>query len=180
MPQGTFPDAGPADSCDSRVEVRLKRVSSYYYRDAHAPEPNQPRRVTVVAIIEYQGKVLFDRRADAPFWGLIGGHLEDDESLIDGLHREIREETNLEVAGCSLFGTFSDPTRRVRYANSRVYPLVTIAYRVEVKNVSELRPSEESRGFRFFAPDEFPTNLIATQRPIIERYLSAESPPFLD
>jgi transposase len=40
---------GPADSCDSRVEVRLKRVSSYHYRDAHAPEPTQPRRVMVVA-----------------------------------------------------------------------------------------------------------------------------------
>jgi len=105
-------------------------VSSWYYRDADAPEPNQPRRVTVTAIIEDEGRVLFDRRADAPFWGLIGGHLEDDESLIEGLRREVREETGLEVRRISLFGTFSDPSRRVRYADGRVYPVLSVVYRV--------------------------------------------------
>jgi ADP-ribose pyrophosphatase YjhB (NUDIX family) len=155
-------------------------MSSYYYRDPAAPEPNQPRRVTVVAIIEHEGNVLFDRRADAPYWGLIGGHLEDDESLAEGLRREIHEETGLAVTSFSLFGTFSDASRRVRYANGDVYPLVTVAYRVKVDDTSKLRQSDESRGFRFFSPDEFPPDVIATQRPVIDRYLSGEPPPFLD
>ena len=155
-------------------------MSSYYYRDPGAPEPNQPRRVTVIAIIEVDGKVLFDRRADAPFWGLIGGHLEDDETLLNGLRREVREETGLEITSYSLFGTFSDPSRRVRYADGRVYCSVAVVYRVEVDDVSNLRPSEESRGFQFFAADAFPRDVIATQQPIIERYLSGDDPPFLD
>lgn len=155
-------------------------MSSYYYRDPDAPEPNQPRRLTVIAIIEHEGKVLFDRRADAPFWGLIGGQLEDDETLVDGLRREIDEETGLEVTKYSLFGTFSDPSRRVRYADGRIFCSVAIAFRVEVADVSKLRPSKESPGFDWFAPDAFPPNVIATQHPIIERYLSREAPPFLD
>jgi 8-oxo-dGTP pyrophosphatase MutT (NUDIX family) len=155
-------------------------LSSYYYRDPGAPEPNQPRRLSVIAIIEVGGEVLFDRRADAPFWGLIGGHLEDDETLLDGLRREVREETGLEITSYSLFGTFSDPSRRVRYADGRIYCNVAVVYRVEIDDVSKLRPSEESRGFEFFTPDEFPPDVIATQQPIIERYLSGAPPPFLD
>ncbi len=80
----------------------------------------------------------------------------------------------------SLFGTFSDPSRRVRCADGTVYPVVTIAYRVEVVDTSKLRLSHEPRGFRFFAPDRFPTDIIATQRPIIKRYLGGDAPPFLD
>jgi 8-oxo-dGTP pyrophosphatase MutT (NUDIX family) len=155
-------------------------MSSYHYRDPGAPEPNQPRRVTVTAIIEHKGEVLFDQRADAPFWGLIGGHLEDDESLLEGLRREVREETGLELRTVSLFGTFSDPTRRVRYANGRIYPVLSVAYRVEVDDPSNFRRSDESRDLRFFPKDSFPNDIIATQLPIIERYLSGETPPFLD
>src|SRR4051812_39697043 len=155
-------------------------MSSYHYRDPSAPEPNQPRKVTVTAIIEDSKRLLLDRRADAPFWGLIGGHLEDDETLIEGLRREVREETGLEVRGVSLFGTFSDPSRRVRYANGRVYPVLSVAYRVEVENPSTLRRSEESRDLRWFPKARLPDDIIATQRPIIDRYLSGEEPPFLD
>jgi len=155
-------------------------MSSWNYRDPNAPEPNQPRRVSVTAIIEDAGRVLLDHRADAPYWGLIGGHLEDDESLIEGLRREVREETGLEVQSASLFGTFSDPSRRVRYADGRIYPVLSVAYLVGVADPSILRRSEESSELCFFAKHDLPKNIIATQVPIIDRYLSEEEPPFLD
>jgi ADP-ribose pyrophosphatase YjhB (NUDIX family) len=155
-------------------------VSSYHYLDPKAPEPNKPRQLGVVAIIEHQGSVLFDRRADAEYWGLIGGHLEDDESLVEGLRREVYEETGLEVRSYSLFGTFSDPSRRVRYPDGNVYSLVSVVFGVEVGDTSNLRLSEESRGFRFFSRDCFPPDVIATVRPILDRYLSGDPPPFLD
>lgn len=155
-------------------------MSSFYYRDPKAPEPNRPRQLGVVAIIEHEGAVLFDRRADAEYWGLIGGRLEDRESLVEGLVREVYEETGLEVRSYSLFGTFSDPSRRVRYADGNVYSLISIVFRVEVDDTTSLRVSEESRGFRFFAPDCFPSDVIASQQPILDRYLSGDPPPFLD
>lgn len=156
-------------------------VSSYFYRDANAPEPNRPRRVTVVALIEHEGRLLLDRRCDAPFWGLIAGGLEDDESLLDGLRREIREETGLEIGNHSLFGTFSDPSRIVQYADGSIFQLVSVAYSVTVNDISGLRLSSEAVDLSFFSPDELPVNeIIATQRPIVERYLSSDLPPFLD
>jgi len=50
----------------------------------------------------------------------------------------------------------------------------------EVEDLSTFRPSEESSDLRFFPRDGLPTDVIATQRPIIERYISGAEPPFLD
>lgn len=58
---------------------------------------------------------------------------------------------------------------------------VTIAYKVIVRRITPLRPSDESRGFAWLAQTEMPlTDVIATHRPILDRYLSDDPPPFLD
>jgi hypothetical protein len=41
----------------------LRPLSSYFYNDSTAPRPNRPRPVTVVALIERDEPLLFDRRA---------------------------------------------------------------------------------------------------------------------
>jgi 8-oxo-dGTP pyrophosphatase MutT (NUDIX family) len=156
-------------------------VSSYFYNDRNAPRPNRARPVTVVALIEHGGRVLFDRRADAPYWGLIAGTVEPDETLEQALRREVGEETGLTVAQLALFGTFSHPSRIVAYADGAVVQPVTLAYEVVVDDVRPLRLSDESRAFAWFAPAEIPVgDVIATHRPILNRYLSGDRPPFLD
>ena len=37
----------------------------FYYRDPGAPKPNQPRALSVIAILEWDGSVLLERRSDA-------------------------------------------------------------------------------------------------------------------
>lgn len=83
-----------------------------WYRDPNAPAPNQPLRVGVVALIERDGRLLVERRADDGTWGLVGGALEADESVSDALVRELREETGLTATSVELFGVFSDPSQR--------------------------------------------------------------------
>ncbi len=135
----------------------------------------------MVALIEHEGRVLFDRRADAPFWGLIAGTVELDETLEQALRREIDEETGLAVAHFSLFGTFSHPSRIVSYADGAVVQPVTVAYKVVVDDVRPLRLSSESGAFAWFTPPEIPVaEVIATHRPILDRYLADDPPPFLD
>lgn len=56
--------------------------------------------VGVGAVIVDQGRVLLIRRGSEPLkgnWSLPGGLLEVGESLEDGVRREVREETGLEV-----------------------------------------------------------------------------------
>jgi 8-oxo-dGTP pyrophosphatase MutT (NUDIX family) len=156
-------------------------LSSFYYRDQSAPKPNQPQRISVTALIESDNRLLLDWRADAPLWGLIAGALETEETLADALRREVREETGLEIRSFSFFGTFSDPSRIAQYADGNVRRLVTLAYIVEVEDASVLHVSPESLDLRFFARHELPLDeLVAPHRPIIDRYLSGDAPPFLD
>jgi ADP-ribose pyrophosphatase YjhB (NUDIX family) len=73
-----------------------------YYRDPAAPEPNRPRGTGVTALIERNGQVLVERRADdADVWAFIGGTLGD-ESVLDALHRDVRKETRFEIEHATL------------------------------------------------------------------------------
>jgi ADP-ribose pyrophosphatase YjhB (NUDIX family) len=132
----------------------LETVPSYY-RDPDAPMPNVPGRVGVTALIERDGLYLVERRADseADEWAFVGGGL-DDESVLEALHREVLEETGLEIEQASLFGVFSDPTRIVAYPDGNICRITSIAFRVQPRGDAEPAPSDESRGMRFVSGDE--------------------------
>ena len=120
-----------------------------YYRDPTAPEPNRPRGIGVTALIERDGRVLVERRADdADVWAFIGGTLGN-ESVLDALHREVREETSFEIEHATLFGIFSDPTRIVAYPDGNVLRITSIAFRVRPVGNDEPVLSHESAEMRF-------------------------------
>ncbi|WP_282942096.1 NUDIX domain-containing protein [Paenibacillus sp. RC67] len=85
--------------------------AKFYYKHRNTPIPNQPTSIGVVALIEKENKLLLERRTDSNRWALIGGAIKSDESLLDGLYREVMEETGLSICSYDLFGTFSDPSR---------------------------------------------------------------------
>jgi 8-oxo-dGTP pyrophosphatase MutT (NUDIX family) len=159
-------------------------TASFYYRDPSAPIPNQPLRVVVVAFVEYGGRVLMERRSDCGQWCLIGGRIEDDQSVEDALRAEVHEETGLAVASFGLFGMFSDPSMIARYelpAQSLIARVMSLAFTVQVDNVSTLACSEESLELRFFSRDELRTlDIIPTVRHIVDRYLEAPATPVLE
>jgi 8-oxo-dGTP pyrophosphatase MutT (NUDIX family) len=155
--------------------------TQFYYRDPAAPEPNQPRALSVIALIERDESVLLERRADAPVWGAIAGLVEETESLADALRREVMEETGLTVSRYELFGTFSDPTRIVSYPDGNVYRVISFVYRVEVESFEPLRASEESEELRFFPVDDvLRLELAATQRHVLERFVEGGPTPHLE
>jgi ADP-ribose pyrophosphatase YjhB (NUDIX family) len=62
-------------------------------------------------LVDDGGRVLLARRArdpEAGLWDLPGGFLEPDETPEDGLRREMREETGLDVEAGRYVGTFVD------------------------------------------------------------------------
>ena len=64
--------------------------------------PNDINTVAKVVLIDEQDRVLFLKRSDymekfAGEWDLPGGHLKQNENLIDGLRREVQEESGLSV-----------------------------------------------------------------------------------
>lgn len=69
-------------------------------------------RVGAFAIIRNdEGAVLISRRVDSGWYNLPGGGVEPDESAPEGLIREVREETGLDVEVGRLVGLYAKPQK---------------------------------------------------------------------
>lgn len=93
------------------------------YKEAWKAAPYAPTFVTTDAVVVQSGHVLLIQRRAAPGKGLFalpGGFLNQDEFLVDGMMRELREETKLKVPSPVLKGSivntrvFDKPDRSLR------------------------------------------------------------------
>lgn len=93
------------------------------YRKQFEAMPYTPTFNTVDAVVIQSGHILLIRRGAMPGKGLRalpGGYVKPDETLLDSMIRELREETRLKVPAAVLKGnirsveTFDDPNRSAR------------------------------------------------------------------
>ncbi len=80
-----------------------------------------------VVILNAEGELLMQRRADGSGWGLVGGFMELGETVEEAARREVFEETGLSVGQLELFGVFSAP-ELLTYPNGDRAQVVTISY----------------------------------------------------
>ena len=70
-----------------------------------------PLPAVAALVVDDDGRLLLGRRAfepDAGMWDTIGGFVEEEEDVLEALHREVLEETGLEVEVGDFVGAFSD------------------------------------------------------------------------
>ena len=102
------------------------------------------------ALVERDGRVLLGRRAHEPaagFWDVPGGFLDEGEHPLDGLRRELHEETGLHVEPREFLGIWLQP-----YAGRVVLCLTWLARAVG----GEERAGDDLAELRWFAPAELP------------------------
>ncbi|RKN84093.1 NUDIX domain-containing protein [Paenibacillus ginsengarvi] len=151
--------------------------AQFYYKNSNAPKPNQPTSIGVVAVIERNGSILLEKRQDSEKWALIGGAIHTNEALLEGLSREVKEETGLTVTEASLLGTFSDPSRIISFPDGNVKRIITIAYDVLVEPFTDVVCSEESIELRFIAKDQLPhIDIAETHLPIVQAIMNNQRP----
>jgi 8-oxo-dGTP diphosphatase len=76
------------------------------------PSHKPTHRVGAFAVIfDDAGRVLVSRRVDSGWFNLPGGGVDPDETMPEGLAREVREETGLEVEVGRLVGVYSKPQK---------------------------------------------------------------------
>jgi len=93
------------------------------YKAAWKAAPFPPTFMTVDAVVVQSGHLLLVKRGDMPgkgLWALPGGFLNQDETMLDGAIRELKEETKIKVPVPVLKGsikeskTFDAPNRSSR------------------------------------------------------------------
>lgn len=89
-------------------------------------------------IIDDQDRALVIRRRDNGHWEPPGGVLELDESITDGLRREVEEETGLHVSVGPLTGVYKNMSRAI----------VALVFRCNASG-GELRLNPEVSEFRW-------------------------------
>lgn len=110
-------------------------------------------------IVNENGQILLQSRADNERWGLPGGCQELGERFEDTVIREIKEETNLDIKeeNLELIAIVSGNSRRNEYPNGDVVINNTALYCV--RNYSgNLKWDSESKSMKFFDLDNLPTN----------------------
>jgi bifunctional NMN adenylyltransferase/nudix hydrolase len=93
------------------------------YKESWKAAPFPPTFMTVDCLVVKSGHVLLVKRGAMPgkgLWALPGGFLNQEETMLDGAIRELKEETKIKVPVPVLKGsikaskTFDDPNRSVR------------------------------------------------------------------
>lgn len=95
--------------------------------------------VSVAAVItDDQGRALLIQRRDNRHWEPPGGVLELDETIEDGLRREVREETGLDIEPGPLTGIYKNMVRGI----------VALVFRCKIIG-GQLSTNDEATAFRW-------------------------------
>jgi ADP-ribose pyrophosphatase YjhB (NUDIX family) len=109
---------------------------------------------TAGALCVEDGRVLLARRAAEPFegrWDIPGGFLEEGENPIDGLQRELKEETGLEVEPQRFLGAWMD-----RYGGDSTAEATLNLYWTARIVAGNPHPADDVSELRWFDRDALP------------------------
>lgn len=115
-------------------------------------------------IFDEKGRVLLVHRRDYDLWNLPGGGLENLESPIDGVKREVKEETGLEVKVSKLVGVYSKT-----YKNNIIFSFLCGVVGGQVTLNGEADKIE------YFKIDKLPRNTVPKQAERIKDALSGSN-----
>lgn len=131
---------------------------------------HNPIMATSIMCIIYDKErgILFEKSADFGVWCVPGGALEIGESLEEGLKREVKEETSLEIFNPKLFDVRSNI--HIVYPNKDEVYYTEVIYEVN-EYKGNLKPDAESVELKWFQVDELPDNISSIQIEIIEKFV---------
>ena len=126
-------------------------------------------KVTVLGAVLFNDEILLIERNENPFkyqWGLIGGKLENLETLKEGILREVKEETNLDVK----FVKFNCVDHIILKKSKKSYIGFFCTLKANNKNFIE---SDEGR-LHWFKIKDLPKNMIKADKYLVENFLDKE------
>jgi len=102
------------------------------------------------------GRVLFVRRSDNNAWAMPAGSIELNESILECLKREVKEETGLEVINAIVMAIYSEPRHSSVTAYGDPYQMFAVVFLVNEWQGTLLSKTDETTDASFFGMDELP------------------------
>ena len=128
------------------------------YKESWKAAPFPPTFVTVDAVVVQSGHVLLVKRKAMPgagLWALPGGFLNQEETLLDGAIRELKEETKIKVPVPVLKGsiksqkTFDHPRRSSRGRTITTAFYIDLGFDDKLPKVTGADDAEKARWVPF-------------------------------
>ncbi len=111
-------------------------------------------------ISDEQNRILLCHRKDHDLWNLPGGALESGEAPWDGVKREVKEETGLDVKVTKLAGVYSKPDKD------------DMVFSFECKIIGgQITLNDEADQIEYFEIEKFPANTVPKQVERIQDFL---------
>jgi ADP-ribose pyrophosphatase YjhB (NUDIX family) len=141
----------PAELPERVVRQECPHCRAEHFRNA---------KPTASALVVRDGRVLLGRRSIEPhkdLWDVPGGFLEPWEDPLDGVRREVLEETGYEIEPGEVLAILVDV-----YDDPSVYTF-NVYYLARILG-GEPRPADDVAELCWFGPDELPEVAFATGR----------------
>lgn len=130
-------------------------------------EPPRPALGVSAIVFDEQGRVLLIKRGKPPaqdFWHVPGGKLEAGESLVEGVKREVKEETGLDVEIGPIMAVVE------RRQEGFHYVIIDFLAYLQTSGQTALRPADDAAACAWVADNELGQYPIAEGfLPILER-----------
>ena len=130
-------------------------------------------------ILNDQGQVLLQRRTDMKCWGLPSGSVELEETGLEALKREVREETGLDVGHAEAMALYSGPSQRLKYPNGDEIQCFSIAFIVRDWIGEPKADGVEGSEVQFWPMDALPEDLVDIHRRTLVDYRGYDGQFFL-
>jgi 8-oxo-dGTP pyrophosphatase MutT (NUDIX family) len=125
-----------------------------------------------VILINKNGEILLQLRADNNYWSYPGGSVELDEKVEDAAKRELFEETGLIANTLELYGVFSGSDFHYIYPNGDEVSNIDVVF--ICKNYSGVLKADlnEAHDLKFFSLNNIPMDISPPVIKIINKFIS--------
>jgi ADP-ribose pyrophosphatase YjhB (NUDIX family) len=121
-----------------------------------------------VVLVNEANEVLLQERTDSKRWGLPGGLMELEESIVDCAIREVKEETSLDIQLTGFIGVFNNPL--MKWFDHDEARILAFAFTAKIVQGTLRVNDHESLSFRYFPYDSLPTLHSKDTYEIIDAY----------